>query len=92
MQKHVFGHARTAEAQIRLRIAQSDQDLCCPLTQPLDATMYQWRNKDSDDFAHAQDDLNPIFGMFEDTSSLDAIHLLYWPKLVDIQTLLQTNT
>ena len=47
--KGVFGHIRTATAQIRLRIrsdcasAQSDQGLRCPLTESLDTyRMYQW--------------------------------------------------
>ena len=38
MRKRVFGHVRTANAQISLRIAQSDQDLHCPLPELLDTT------------------------------------------------------
>ena len=35
--KPVFEHMRTAKAQIRLRIAQSDQGLRCPQTDSLDS-------------------------------------------------------
>ena len=42
MRKHVFGHMRTAKAQIRLRIS-IVQGLRCPLTESLDYRMYHWR-------------------------------------------------
>ena len=57
--------------------AQSDQDLCCPLTDSLDTTecipgeeMPWW------DFAHVQDDVYPhILRMLEGTFSLNTAHI-----------------
>ena len=73
MRKRVFGHMRTEKAQVSLRIraAQSDQDLYCPLTELFDTIeCIIEEQRSSWYFAHAQDDVNMrILHMFESAFS-----------------------
>ena len=67
MRKRVFGHMRTAKAQISLRIRA--EGLHSPLTESLDTT--ECMNMEQIHFTRAQDDLNiRILHMFEGTFSL----------------------
>ena len=72
--KRLFGHIRTAKAQISCASNQSDQGIHCPLAESLDTTeCMNGEQRPGLDFKHAQDDLNPR--MFEETFSLDVAHL-----------------
>ena len=64
LRKRVFGHMRTAKAQIR----QSDQGRNCPLTELLNTTECMNGGQMPNEAAHVQDDLNPhILCMLEGT-------------------------
>ena len=78
-------HAKTchrayvdSEAQIRLRIAQSEKGLLCPLTESLETTECMNRElKPGRYFTHVQDDLFPhSLRMFDGAFSLNAAHLM----------------
>ena len=78
MQKRIFGHMRTAKAQISMRIRTVWSGAPCPLAESLDITeCMNGEQRPGCYFGRAQYDPNlRIWRMFEGTFSLDAVHLI----------------